>query len=77
MGKKLFVGNLAFATTGSDLEAVFSTAGTVESASVISDRESGRIFGCRRQQRRIARKPARHSSDRFRKARRDFNRNFC
>src|SRR5436853_6282025 len=40
MGKKLFVGNLAFTTTGSDLEAVFAAAGTVESANVISDRES-------------------------------------
>ena len=45
MGKKLFVGNLAFTTTGSDLEAVFATAGTVESASVINDRESGRSRG--------------------------------
>ena len=45
MGKKLFVGNLAFTTTGSDLEALFAAAGTVESASVINDRESGRSRG--------------------------------
>ena len=45
MGKKLFVGNLAFSTTGSDLEALFSSAGTVESATVVSDRESGRSRG--------------------------------
>jgi RNA recognition motif-containing protein len=45
MGKKLFVGNLAFSTTGGDLEALFATAGTVESASVVSDRESGRSRG--------------------------------
>ena len=45
MGKKLFVGNLAFSTTGSDLEALFATVGTVESATVISDRESGRSRG--------------------------------
>ena len=45
MGKKLFVGNLAFATTGSDLEALFAAAGTVESASVVNDRESGRSRG--------------------------------
>ena len=36
---------IAFSTTGSDLEAVFATAGTVESASVINDRESGRSRG--------------------------------
>ena len=45
MGKKLFVGNLAFSTTGSDLEELFSSAGTVESASVVSDRDSGRSRG--------------------------------
>ena len=45
MGKKLFVGNLAFSTTGSDLESLFATAGTVESASVVSDRDSGRSRG--------------------------------
>jgi RNA recognition motif-containing protein len=45
MGKKLFVGNLAFSTTGSDLEALFASAGTVESATVVSDRESGRSRG--------------------------------
>jgi cold-inducible RNA-binding protein len=45
MGKKLFVGNLAFATTGSDLEALFGEAGTVESATVVSDRDTGRSRG--------------------------------
>jgi RNA recognition motif-containing protein len=45
MGKKLFVGNLAFSTTGPDLEALFASAGTVESASVVTDRESGRSRG--------------------------------
>lgn len=45
MGKKLFVGNLAFSTTGADLEALFASVGTVESATVISDRESGRSRG--------------------------------
>jgi RNA recognition motif-containing protein len=45
MGKKLFVGNLAFSTTGADLEALFASAGTVESAAVVSDRESGRSRG--------------------------------
>jgi RNA recognition motif-containing protein len=45
MGKKLFVGNLAFSTTGSDLESLFASAGTVESATVVSDRESGRSRG--------------------------------
>ena len=45
MGKKLFVGNLAFATTGSDLESLFASAGTVDSATVVNDRESGRSRG--------------------------------
>jgi RNA recognition motif-containing protein len=45
MGKKLFVGNLAFSTTGSDLESLFASAGTVESATVVNDRESGRSRG--------------------------------
>ncbi len=45
MGKKLFVGNLAFSTTGADLEALFASAGTVESAAVVSDRDTGRSRG--------------------------------
>jgi RNA recognition motif-containing protein len=45
MGKKLFVGNLSFATTGPDLEALFASSGTVESAAVVTDRESGRSRG--------------------------------
>src|SRR5438128_1139614 len=45
MGKKLFVGNLSFDTTSADLEALFSQAGTCESASVITDRATGRSRG--------------------------------
>jgi cold-inducible RNA-binding protein len=45
MGKKLFVGNLAFSTTGADLESLFAAAGTVESATVVSDRDTGRSRG--------------------------------
>jgi RNA recognition motif-containing protein len=45
MSKKLFVGNLAFSTTGQDLESLFASAGTVVSATVVSDRESGRSRG--------------------------------
>ena len=45
MGKRLFVGNLSFSTTGPDLEALFASAGTVESATVVTDRESGRSRG--------------------------------
>ncbi len=45
MGKKLFVGNLAFSTTGADLESLFAASGTVESATVINDRETGRSRG--------------------------------
>lgn len=45
MGKRLYVGNLSFSVTGSDLEALFSEHGSVTSAQVISDRETGRSKG--------------------------------
>jgi len=45
VGKKLFVGNLAFSTTSDDLTAHFAQAGTCESASVVTDRATGRSRG--------------------------------
>jgi cold-inducible RNA-binding protein len=45
MSKKLYVGNLSFETTADDLREVFSQHGTVTSAQVISDRETGRSRG--------------------------------
>ena len=45
MGKKIFVGNLSFDTTSADLESLFSQVGTCESASVITDRATGRSRG--------------------------------
>jgi RNA recognition motif-containing protein len=45
MATKLYVGNLSFKTTSDDLKEHFSTAGEVESASVIEDRETGRSRG--------------------------------
>src|SRR5215510_955701 len=45
MSMKLYVGNLSFATSGQDLEQLFAQAGTVESASVVEDRETGRSRG--------------------------------
>ena len=45
MGKKLFVGNLSFETTSADLEALFAEVGSCESASVITDRDTGRSRG--------------------------------
>ena len=45
MGSKLYVGNLPYSTTGSDLEQMFSAHGTVQSAEVISDRDTGRSKG--------------------------------
>jgi RNA recognition motif-containing protein len=45
MGKKLFVGNLPFSANDQTLLDAFSQAGTVESAKVIVDRESGRSKG--------------------------------
>ncbi len=45
MGSKLYVGNLSYNTTSSDLEQLFSQHGSVQSAEVISDRETGRSKG--------------------------------
>ena len=42
---KLYVGNLAFATTSQELQDLFAAAGTVESASVVEDRDTGRSRG--------------------------------
>lgn len=45
MSTKLYVGNLSFRTTSDDLKEAFSAAGTVESATIIEDRETGRSRG--------------------------------
>jgi RNA recognition motif-containing protein len=42
---KLYVGNLSFQTSSDDLQELFAQAGTVESASVVEDRETGRSRG--------------------------------
>lgn len=45
MGKKLYCGNLSYGVSSSDLEELFSQYGTVESAQVITDRDTGRSKG--------------------------------
>ena len=45
MGKKLYVGNLSFSTTDTTLSDTFSQCGNVDSAKVITDRETGRSKG--------------------------------
>ena len=45
MSMKLYVGNLSFQTSSNDLQQLFAQAGTVESASVVEDRETGRSRG--------------------------------
>src|SRR5919202_633958 len=45
MGKKLYVGNLAYSVSDSDLQAMFEPHGTVQSAQVIMDRDTGRSKG--------------------------------
>ena len=45
MGKKLYVGNLSYDVSSSDLETLFSPHGAIESAQVIEDRASGRSKG--------------------------------
>jgi RNA recognition motif-containing protein len=42
---KLYVGNLSFQTSSDDLNTLFGQAGTVESAAVVEDRETGRSRG--------------------------------
>src|SRR5262247_1616607 len=42
MAKKIFVGNLSFQTTDSDLNDLFAQFGEVESVSIITDRDTGR-----------------------------------
>src|SRR2546423_2038903 len=45
MGKKLYVGNLGYGITDSDLAKMFEAHGTVESAQIIMDRDTGRSKG--------------------------------
>lgn len=45
MEAKLYVGNLPYTTTDADLQSLFAQAGTVVSAAVVKDRESGRSKG--------------------------------
>ena len=45
MAKKLYVGNLPYSVSDSDLQAMFTPFGTVESAQVIVDRDTGRSKG--------------------------------
>jgi len=45
MGKRLYVGNLSYDVSSSDLEQMLGQHGTVESAEVVSDRMSGRSKG--------------------------------
>ncbi|MGD9590070.1 MAG: RNA recognition motif domain-containing protein [Pyrinomonadaceae bacterium] len=45
MSTKLYVGNLSFNTSAQDLEATFGEFGSVTSANVIEDRETGRSRG--------------------------------
>ncbi len=45
MSQKLYVGNLSYDVSSSDLQDLFSPHGTVESVDVISDRETGQSKG--------------------------------
>lgn len=45
MGKKIYVGNLGYTVTSSDLQQLFAPHGTVQSAQVIEDRDAGRSKG--------------------------------
>ena len=45
MSMRLYVGNLSFDTSSNELQTLFAQAGTVESVSLIEDRETGRSRG--------------------------------
>lgn len=45
MGKKLYVGNLSYGVSSSDLEQLFAPFGSVQSAQVVQDRDTGRSKG--------------------------------
>ncbi len=45
MGKKVYVGNMSYETSQADLEQMFGEHGTVESAQIIMDRDTGRSKG--------------------------------
>ena len=45
MSTKLYVGNLSFNTSSQELETMFAEAGTVQSANIVEDRETGRSRG--------------------------------
>src|SRR6478609_10683436 len=45
MGKKLYVGNLSYQMDSSELEQLFTPHGTVQSAQIINDRDTGRSKG--------------------------------
>ncbi len=45
MGKRLYVGNLTYDVSDSELQSVFEAYGTVESAQVVQDRNTGRSKG--------------------------------
>ena len=45
MGRKLYVGNLPYSVTESDLSDKFAASGTVESCKVITDRDTGQSKG--------------------------------
>lgn len=45
MGKKLYVGNLTYGVTDSDLQQMFAPHGTVQSAQIVMDRDTGRSKG--------------------------------
>jgi cold-inducible RNA-binding protein len=45
MGKKIYVGNLSFQTTETDLTDMFGEVGQVESVQIITDRDTGRSKG--------------------------------
>ena len=45
MGSKIYVGNLGYSVTASELEDTFGAYGSVQSATIITDRETGRSKG--------------------------------
>jgi len=62
MGKKLYVGNLSYSVSDDSLQQHFSEFGTISSAKVMMDRDSGRSKGFGFVECRATRKPRRPSA---------------
>jgi hypothetical protein len=70
MGRKLYVGNMSYEVDSSELQTIFSAHGTVTSAEVIADRDTGRSKGFGSSRWARTKRPRRHRRAQWPAARR-------